>query len=214
MEASRIKFANQRDEIELDIEKLSTWKALNEKYVQQCKEKDELQSFETTEAEICTKLKGIYKLKDIIRDAESLCLTRILTAINDSVATYLDIFFQSYPIKVNLVIRDDSDPSQAKAKSNRTGQIHITVDYKDMEADMSILSGGELQRVIIAYNMALSELFHVPLMLFDECTSNLDQELTETIVRGIKHNSYGKNIIMIAHQVVSGIFDQTITVEE
>ena len=49
-------------------------------------------------------------------------------------------------------------------------------------------------------------------ILLDECTSNLDQELTEIVVKGIKHTTHAKTIIMIAHQVVSGIFDQTIMI--
>ena len=81
-----------------------------------------------------------------------------------------------------------------------------------MDADLSILSGGELQRVVIAYNLAMSEIFSVPMILLDECTSNLDQELTEIVVKGIKYNCKGKTMIMIAHQVVSGIFDNVISI--
>ena len=97
------------------------------------------------------------------------------------------------------------------AKSSKSaGQLILTVDYKGMDADISILSGGELQRVIVAFNLALSELFSLPMILLDECTSNLDQELTEIVVRGIRNNSKGKMIIMIAHQVVQGLFDKVI----
>jgi len=94
----------------------------------------------------------------------------------------------------------------------RNGQLCIGIDYKGMDADLSVLSGGELQRVVIAYNLALSELFAVPMVLLDECTSNLDQELTEIVVNGIKQNCKGKTMIMIAHQVVSGIFDNIIEI--
>ena len=47
------------------------------------------------------------------------------------------------------------------------------------------------------------------MVLLDECTSNLDQETTQVIVDGIKDN-FDKPVVMIAHQVVSGMFDEII----
>jgi ABC-type bacteriocin/lantibiotic exporter with double-glycine peptidase domain len=44
----------------------------------------------------------------------------------------------------------------------------------------------------------------------DECTSNLDKETTEIIVESIKDNFPNKTIILVAHQVVSGMFDEVI----
>ena len=73
-----------------------------------------------------------------------------------------------------------------------------------MEADLSMLSGGELSRVILAYTLALGEMFNTPLLLLDECTASLDQELTDTVFQGIKENFNGKLVLIIAHQVVTG----------
>ena len=79
-----------------------------------------------------------------------------------------------------------------------------------MEADISMLSGGELSRVILAYTLSLSEIFNSPLVLLDECTASLDQELTSTVMEGIKKNFSHRLVIVIAHQVVSGDFDRQI----
>jgi ABC-type multidrug transport system fused ATPase/permease subunit len=79
-----------------------------------------------------------------------------------------------------------------------------------MESDINMLSGGELSRVILAYTMALAEMFNTPLLLLDECTSSLDQELTETVFTAIRENFNGKLTLLIAHQVVTGVFDKII----
>ena len=79
-----------------------------------------------------------------------------------------------------------------------------------MEADLLMLSGGELARVVLAYTLALSEIFNTPLMLLDECTASLDQDLTSDVFEGIKEHFSGKLVLIIAHQVVSGTFDKVI----
>jgi ABC-type multidrug transport system fused ATPase/permease subunit len=58
--------------------------------------------------------------------------------------------------------------------------------------------------------MALAEMFNTPLLLLDECTSSLDQELTETVFTAIRENFNGKLTLLIAHQVVTGVFDKII----
>ena len=195
----------------LDIER---WKLDHERYTQLQTRQLELIHLESTMTTVKNKLQSIYRLKDIIKQAESIKLTHAIESINQYVSNYLEIFFQTDPIHVTLSIRDASITGTGSGTgSQKTGQIVLNVDYKEMEADVSILSGGELQRVIIAYNIALSELFSVPMILLDECTSNLDQELTEAVVKGIKYNCSCKTIIMVAHQVVSGIFDKVILIE-
>ena len=102
-------------------------------------------------------------------------------------------------------------PFKTTKKSTKP-QINLSVNYKGVDCDLNSLSGGELQRVIVAFNLALSEIFNLPFILLDECTSNLDQESTNIIVSGIKNNFEKKNVIIIAHQVVSGIFDKVIKI--
>lgn len=57
------------------------------------------------------------------------------------------------------------------------------------------MSGGEAQRV------ALAQIFlrDSPILLFDECTSNLDSLNQHQILESIKHISKGKTVIFISH---------------
>ena len=77
-----------------------------------------------------------------------------------------------------------------------------------MEADINMLSGGESSRIILAFSLALGEMFNTPIMLLDECTASLDQELTSVVIDGIRANFSGKLVILIAHQSITGMFDK------
>jgi len=185
---------------------LEKWKITHHQYKKLMKHKDDLHKQEDGLLDIKAKLHAVFKIKEFVKKSETILLALAIDQVNQYVANYLDLFFQTDPIIVMLSVK------QEEKNAVRNGQLYISIDYKGMEADLSILSGGELQRVVIAYNLALSELFAVPIVLLDECTSNLDQELTETVVKGIKHNCKGKTMIMIAHQVVSGLFDNVISI--
>ena len=142
-------------------------------------------------------------LKEKILEAESVAMLNIIDSINAHARVYLDCFFPDNPISVNL-------QTFKETKKSTKPQINIEIEYKGMEADINMLSGGELSRVILAYTMALAEMFNTPLLLLDECTSSLDQDLTETVFNSIRENFNGKITLLIAHQVVMGTFDKII----
>jgi exonuclease SbcC len=143
------------------------------------------------------------KLKDKILEAESMAMLNIIESINSHARVYLDCFFPTEPISVNL-------QTFKETKKSTKPQINIEIEYKGMESDLNMLSGGELSRVILAYTMALAEMFNTPLLLLDECTASLDQELSEVVFSAIRENFNGKMTLLIAHQVVTGSFDKII----
>jgi len=81
-----------------------------------------------------------------------------------------------------------------------------------MEIELNMLSGGEISRVVLAFALALGEMFNTPMMLLDECTASLDQELTTSVIEGIKDNFNGKLVLIIAHQTVKGQFDTVVDI--
>ena len=44
----------------------------------------------------------------------------------------------------------------------------------------------------------------------DESTSNLDQDLTSEVIEAIKKYQHSRPILLVAHQVVLGMFDKVI----
>jgi DNA repair exonuclease SbcCD ATPase subunit len=144
-------------------------------------------------------------LKEKILEAESIAMINVINSINAHVQEYLDLFFNVDPISARLL------PFKESKKSTKKPQVNIQIEYKGMEADLNMLSGGELSRVVLAYTLALGEIFNTPLMLLDECTASLDQDLTSVVIEGIRENYPDKMVIVIAHQCVSGIFDREIS---
>jgi ATP-binding cassette subfamily B protein len=80
-----------------------------------------------------------------------------------------------------------------------------------MDADLNTLSEGELSRVVLAFTLALSDMFNTPMILLDEPTSTLDQDTTSIVFDALRDNLKNKAVIIIAHQVVNGMFDKVIT---
>lgn len=142
-------------------------------------------------------------LRDKILEAESIAMYNIIQSVNTHAQLYLDSFFVENPILIRLLPFKET-------KKNTKPQINLEIDYKGMECDLNMLSGGELSRVILAFTLALGEMFNTPLLLLDECTSSLDQNLTTVVFNAIREHYNGKLVILIAHQVVTGIFDKTI----
>jgi DNA repair exonuclease SbcCD ATPase subunit len=143
-------------------------------------------------------------LKEKILEAESRAILNIINSINMHTQIYLDCFFPDNPISITLM------PFKETKKSVKP-QINLVIDYKEMESlDIGSLSGGELARTILAFTLALGEMFNTPFLLLDEATASLDQDLTGIVMKGIRENFSGKLVITIAHQVVTGVFDRTI----
>lgn len=146
-------------------------------------------------------------LKDKILEAECVALYNITDVINTHAQIYLDNFFVENPILVRLI------PFK-EVKNNNKPQINLEISYKNMDCDLSSLSGGELSRVMLAFTLALGEMFNTPILLLDEPTASLDQETATLIFDTIKETYKNKLSLLIAHQVVEGVFDKTIKLAE
>jgi DNA repair exonuclease SbcCD ATPase subunit len=148
-------------------------------------------------------------LKEKILEAESIAMINIISSINTHATVYLEYFFPDNPISVKLVTFKETKKGKTIKKKP---QINLEIEYKGMEADINMLSGGELSRIILAFSLALGEMFNTPIMLLDECTSSLDQELTTVVMDGIRENFSGNIVIIIAHQCITGMFDKVIKI--
>lgn len=181
-----------------------------DKYNKYIEEKDKysvllekVKNLQDKEEEDKKKYSAALSFKEKILEAESIAMQNIVDSINTHAQMYLDYFFPDNPINVKLMCFKET-------KKNNKPQINIEIDYKGMEADLTMLSGGETSRVVLAFTLALGEMFNTPLLLLDECTSSLNQELTTVVFDSIKEHFKGKKIIVVAHQVIEGVFDKII----
>ena len=193
---NNIKNIEKYQEYEKELETYKTWK-------------DKIKSIQQDETEFRKQYGASIMLKEKILEAESIAMLNVISSINTHSQVYLDEFFPDNPISVKLVPFKETKKGKNVTKKP---QINLEIEYKGMEIDLTSLSGGETSRVILAFTLALGEMFNTPIMLLDECTSNLDQELTSDVMDGIKNNFNGKLIIVIAHQVTTGGYDKVINI--
>jgi energy-coupling factor transporter ATP-binding protein EcfA2 len=204
-----ISFNIKNEEHNSNIEKIIKYQEYNSVLDTYNSWKTKISKFTKDEVE-CRKLYGSATLlKDKIVEAESIAMLNIISSINTHTQGYLEAFFPDNPISVKLVPFKETKKGKTV---KRKPQINLEIEYKGMEADINMLSGGELSRVILSYSLALGEMFNTPMMLLDECTASLDQELTGVVMDGIRDHFPGKLVIIIAHQVVKGQFDKVIQV--
>lgn len=81
--------------------------------------------------------------------------------------------------------------------------------------DLTILSGGEYDRIVLAIVLAFAEFFKLPLLLLDEIINSLDINTTQQVIQHIQL-CYPDNqaIIYVGHQTIQGIFDSVVCLDE
>lgn len=183
---------------------IETWQRYQEEIHNYDDWKSKVSVFKSREKDCRSRYTAGMTLKNKILEAESISITNIIDTINMHARGYLDCFFTDSPISVQL-------QAFKETKKSTKPSINVVIEYKSMECDLNMLSGGELSRVVLAYTLALSEMFNTPLLLLDECTASLDQELTNVVFDGIRENFNGKLVLIVAHQVIVGTFDKIIT---
>jgi DNA repair exonuclease SbcCD ATPase subunit len=185
---------------------IDRWKRMKE----DMKKYNDLQSrvelLRKTETEKRNQYAALTTLRENIIEAESISMMNIVESINTHARVYLDEFFEDDPIIVNLL-------AFKQTKKVVKAQINMEIEYKGMECDLQMMSGGEMSRIILAYTLALAEMFNTPLLLLDECTASLDQETADHVFESIRDNFNGKLTLIVAHQVVTGTFDKTVSLD-
>jgi DNA repair exonuclease SbcCD ATPase subunit len=143
-----------------------------------------------------------------INESESILLTNSIDTINYYINDYLEKFFPNDPIIVDIVPYKEN--KKGKKESEIKPGIDIKVFYKGEEIELTSLSGGEYDRVSLAIMLAFNNICKSDLILLDESVSSLDAELTSDILEKLKENLINKRIIVVAHQISTGMFDQII----
>lgn len=125
-----------------------------------------------------------------------------LESINALVKKYIDGFFENYNIQLSFFVNDKD-----------CIDIHIEYEHAN-PADLSILSGGEYDRIVLAIVLAFAEFYKLPLLLLDEILSSLDLHTLQYVMTHV-HKCWPDTqaIIYVGHQMISGNFDHLIELE-
>ena len=131
-------------------------------------------------------------------------MNSIIDNINKFLELYLPIMFK-VPITVKI----------KGYKENKNGKIvnktSLYISYRGVEySNIRELSGGEQDRLSLAFILALNELMGMKLLLIDESIASLNYELCEDIVKGLQSLSYDTPILIINHNTNNGIYDSIV----
>ena len=142
-----------------------------------------------------------------IQEAESIAILQTIESINYYMNFYLEKFFPDNPISVEI-------SPYKETKKDIKPSINIEVGYKGSEIDLSMLSGGEYDRVTLSIVLALNSIFGSNLLMLDESISSLDEGLTNEILDVLKEHLKEKLVVVVAHQIGDGMFDNVVKIGE
>jgi len=184
------------------IEQLKKWKD-NEKYTELT---IKIQKSKDAKEYLIEEVKSCEKLLHYIKEAETQSIFDFIDSLNSHASIYIEDFFPDEDINVLLVTN-----KELKSGKDKIG-LFFEVNYKTMKGDIDFLSGGQRDRVNLAFTLAFSELVQNRILLLDECISSLDAETSDIVIEALKEKYKGKLILCVAHQVNTGTFDQVINV--
>lgn len=153
------------------------------------------------------KLKKALKLKELSDAAATQSVAEILSSINAHAKAYTELLFpnQGTTITLNNVKQNKDDTVRAKMST--------TVFHKGSEYDsLDQLSGGEQNRAMLAFQLALSDLFNSPILLLDEAFAGAHTELKNDCIESLRSVASRKLVIIVEHGLDDGLFDEVIYV--
>lgn len=194
------------------IEEYLNWWASFEKYAEfqaRLTKYDTIQQELTTLANEKKKLEHQYikilLFKQKVVESEHESLQFMIDIINTHLSLFLQDFFSEStgdPIQIVLELLHEKRP-----------QIDTIINYKGNRVDYKSLSTGEYARVKLAFDLTFKEILGEQIVMLDECTANLDQDLSTKIFNKIKTTFPTKTILVVAHQVVMGTFDNVLKLD-
>jgi DNA repair exonuclease SbcCD ATPase subunit len=141
----------------------------------------------------------------MINEAESLSLSQTIQTINEELEEFISAFFDNN-FNVSLATFKQTKDGDKKAMID----IQIVKDGETVPLDG--LSGGEYDRVSLAFFLAFNKVSKCNIILLDECLASLHPELVEEIVEMIKERMNNKLVMFTLHQANTGIFDDVIDI--
>ena len=157
---------------------------------------------------LSTQMKTASDLKLLSEKAQMKAISSVLDTLNAGAKDFLDMMFLQAPISVFLKPFKENKDSSVKAK------LSLTITYKGNEIDnvADDLSGGELDRVILAYNLALNNMYNSPILLLDEAFTGLNQELIDICLDCLRQIADKKLVVIVSHGISRGQFDEVVEI--
>ena len=154
------------------------------------------------------RIKGYNGLYELAIQAEFLSLTKTINCINEHAKPYLASMFES-PIVAKLQIKRVTKQGNVAAKPS----IEIQIAYDgNIYNDIDELCGSERQRCDLAFLFGVNDMLNSKILLLDECMNNMDSEMNMEVLSYINDFKADKQILMISHEAIHGVFDEVIKI--
>ena len=188
------------------IDQLIEWNRIHKDNVKYKEIETSISTSQTQKENLSDRMRCLVKLKEHVKNAERKCISDFIDSLNDHASLYIEQFFPDEDIKVDLKTIQESKTGKEKISLN------FEINYKQMVGDLSYLSGGEKDRVNLAFTLAFSELVNNRILLLDECISSLDAETTNVVLENLKEKYKGKLVLLVSHQANIGFFDSVVNI--
>lgn len=209
-ECSRLSslLTKKRDRLDIHQENLERIRKYEE-YLERVSEIKNLEKSVTKKKkeliEIEEEIEGCISLEDAFKVAEIEALEKTIANINEHARIHLSRLFE-IPISISI---QRSTSTQRKKVSLST---HI--EYKgDVYETIEEMSGGEVQRINLAFLLTCCDVLKSKIVLLDESLNNLNSELNSEAITYIKNYfSNNKVVLVVSHEAVKGLFDGEIAI--
>lgn len=137
-------------------------------------------------------------------------LEGIIDEINFRATYWLDILLDGRikaQLKTSRKLKSkDKEISAINLELTCDGQILDTLNEDD-------LSGGQFSRLVLAFQLALSDMYNSPILMLDESLQGCDIATQEICIDAIKEISDRKLVLMIEHHTQDHYFDEVLYIE-
>ena len=156
--------------------------------------------------EVTERLSDLVYLKEIVREAEFASIDAVFRKINLYVKHYTKILFDKHFVAELYVKRINKNNTVA---CKPTVNVRITTNGVTKET-IKGLCASEKQRCNIAFFLATNDMIKSKILMLDEFVNSTDPERNMDIVTNIKEMCKGKQIIVISHETIDGVFDHVV----
>jgi len=199
-------FEEKIEQYDTSIKQLTIWKQTHDSNTKYTELSETIQKSKDAKDYLMEEVKSYEKLLYYVKEAETRSIFDFIDSLNKHASLYIQDFFPDEDIRVQLVTN-----KELKSGKDKVG-LFFEVQYHTIKGDIEFLSGGQRDRVNLAFTLAFSELVQNRMLLLDECISSLDSETSDTVIDTLKEKYRGKLILCVAHQVNTGAFDQVVSV--
>ena len=146
------------------------------------------------------------KLKKVVIEARNEILQNLIENFNHVVEEILSYLFDDIAIELDM-FKVSKNSKEVKPHFN------IKIVLRGLEYDnISLLSGGEKDRVSIALTIALNVISKSNILILDEPMASLDESMREKCLEVIKKFSKNKIILNVCHTITEGYYDNVIEI--